>query len=158
MLSIDTLRSEGLDAAEVGPVDPALVGERLLAQPSLGAQPAHVLRQHVAQRSLVRPRHGRYTASYGTRDPKDQRTDAYLPALRRFISTAFLIAWFIDARFLRTSRRTQSQTPAMIFQCCFLFYFINFTVEGVFRLFCLPRGVGQWQAGTVAQLLARMPG
>jgi hypothetical protein len=39
-----------LDAAEVGPVDPALVRKRLLAQPARGAQPAHVLRQHVARR------------------------------------------------------------------------------------------------------------
>ncbi len=48
-----------LDGAEVGPIDTALVRERLLAQAARGSQPAHVLRQYVSQWSLVRPLHGR---------------------------------------------------------------------------------------------------
>jgi hypothetical protein len=39
--------------AEVGPIDPAFVRERLLAEPARGAQSAHVLGQDVPQRSLV---------------------------------------------------------------------------------------------------------
>jgi hypothetical protein len=39
-----------LDAAEVGPVDPTLMRECLLAETVRGAQPAHVLGQDVPQR------------------------------------------------------------------------------------------------------------
>ena len=53
--SIETLRSNHtFHLLQVGPAHPALVRQRLLAQPARGAQPAHVLDQHVPQRSLVR--------------------------------------------------------------------------------------------------------
>lgn len=42
-----------LDAAQVSPVDTALVRQRLLAQATLGSQPAHVSRQHIPERPLV---------------------------------------------------------------------------------------------------------
>ena len=41
-----------LDGAEISPVDPALMGERLLAEATLGAKPTHVLRQNVSQGAL----------------------------------------------------------------------------------------------------------
>src|SRR5258706_8690086 len=42
-----------LDPAEVGAVDPALMGQRLLAQTTLRPKAAHIPRQNVPQRSLV---------------------------------------------------------------------------------------------------------
>jgi hypothetical protein len=48
-----------LDRTEVRAVDATLVGERFLSEPTLGAEPAHILRQIVSQGSLVRPLHGR---------------------------------------------------------------------------------------------------
>jgi len=46
-----------LDRVEIRAVDAALVAESLLTEPALGAEPAHVFRQNVAQGSFVRPLH-----------------------------------------------------------------------------------------------------
>jgi hypothetical protein len=48
-----------LNRTQVSSVDTAFVCEGLLAKPSRGAQPSHVLCQDVPQRSFVRPFHGR---------------------------------------------------------------------------------------------------
>src|SRR6202035_4783866 len=48
-----------LDRAEIRAVDAALMRERFLSEPTLGAEPAHILRQIVSQGSFVRPLHRR---------------------------------------------------------------------------------------------------
>jgi len=57
-----------LHRTEVRPVDPALMGQGFLTEVPRGAQPAHVLRQHVPQLALVRRcprRQGGKRAQYG---------------------------------------------------------------------------------------------
>jgi hypothetical protein len=53
MLSTDTLRSERSDAAEVGPADPALVRQRLLAAPWPGGSISPAGTSHPHRLSVV---------------------------------------------------------------------------------------------------------
>jgi hypothetical protein len=47
-----------LHRAEIRAVDATLVGEFFLTEPALGAEPAHIFRQNIAQDPFVRPLHG----------------------------------------------------------------------------------------------------
>ena len=73
LVDLETFRNSGnvidrnisfgpLNCAQISSVDPAFMRQRFLAKAACRAEPTHVLRQDVPQRSFVRPFHGRNPA------------------------------------------------------------------------------------------------